>query len=248
LNGATVAGHTDWFQGTTGTTCAYGGGNGCIFTYLGAQQNPWTLGTGSSAATIMFNGGGTGNNAQKIYIPTGAPQFTIPTGYTQGTSNNVFTGDFAQANGFPLYFWFAQPTFGAGGVTQPTSVNMLNGLDLASAPATLTILGYNGLANQGGTLIPGDVFTIGTAIGTTPRTITLDWANVTAIYFVDSATGTCFGGYACDSQFYVNNIEVNDAVPLPGTVALFGSVLAGGLGMSAWRNRRRSAGAISVLA
>ncbi len=38
------------------------------------------------------------------------------------------------------------------------------------------------------------------------------------------------------------------AAPLPGAAALFGSVLFGGLGLSAWRKRRSGRRAISVLA
>jgi hypothetical protein len=37
-----------------------------------------------------------------------------------------------------------------------------------------------------------DSFTLTSAIGVTPAQIVLDWTGIGAVYFVDSAAGTCF--------------------------------------------------------
>jgi hypothetical protein len=203
-----------------------------IFSLSGGQVNPWTIGSGARLATINFNGGGQGNNAGKVYAAeAGVPSFALPTTgseTTLGTHQGLNTGDFAQANGFPLYFWFSSP------------VALLNAISLADVSSTtLTILGYSGLANQGGTLL--DSLTIVSTIGTTGQKITLNWTNIGAIYIVDSSTGTCFAGHACDSGFYVNDVEVNDptVTPLPAALPLFATGL-GALGLLGWRRKRRA--------
>jgi hypothetical protein len=60
--------------------------------------------------------------------------------------------------------------------------------------------------------------------------------------FVDSE---CDGDRCGTEKFTFNTVTTT---PLPGALALFGSVLFGGIGVSTWRKRRGGRRAISVLA
>ena len=119
-----------WKDPVSGTT---------IYSSSLQQQTPWVEGTGDGAAAIQFQLNGQGNNSYKIYMPTGAPMFSMPgtngvpalsgTETTVGTSNNHYTGDFAQGNGFPLYFAFT--TLTATGFTPTLTSATLNSLYIA---------------------------------------------------------------------------------------------------------------------
>jgi len=187
-----------------------------------SQYQGWTEGTDGSAATLYFMGDGRGNNGGKLYVPSGAPGFTVPSGQSIGSRNTQYTGDYAQSNGFPLYFWFGAP--GLTSVTPATGVAVLfNGLDISGGDG-ITVTGYSDL----GTTV-ADTFTIS---GNAIQTISLNWAGIEQI--------SLSGG----SGFYVNNIEANDAAPvpvalagtgIPGLVAALGGMLA-----LAWRRRQRT--------
>jgi hypothetical protein len=179
------------------------------------QSNPWTLGTGGTAATLNFQGGTRGNNASKLYIPSGAPQFPIPPGYTLGAHNTQGTGDFAQSNGFPLYFWFSAAGNSATGA--PVDVNSFYIADATN----ITVTAYS---DYGVTPIPGDTLVIPN-VSFTPELVTLNWAGVEQLSFT--------GG----SGFYVNDIEVNAAVPEPSTWAM---MILGFLGLGFMAYRKKS--------
>jgi len=199
---------------TSGTTIFGNSSNG--------QVNGWTEGTGGLAATLYFMGNGRGNNSGKIYVPTGGPSFPIPTGQSLGSNNTQFTGDFAQGNGFPLYFWFGAP--GSTSSVPATGVPVfMNSFYIAGASG-ITVNGYSDL---GTTLI--DSMFIPSSSGV--EQITLDWAGIEQLSFT--------GG----SGFYVNDIEVNDPVsttPLPAALPLFATGL-GLMGLLGRRRRRRGA-------
>lgn len=210
-----------WYDSVLGTY---------IFNNSGAQQNPWTEGTGAGAASLEFFIPGQGNNSGKVYISSGSPSFPLPTGQTVGALNSVNSGYFSQYDGFPLYFGFSN----SSGSTLMSVV--LNSLYIASAPSTgFTVLGYSGLPNQGGNLL--DSFTM-ISPNTTLQEVTLNWTDIEYVAVVGSSSGTCLGGFSCANGFYVNDIEVNDplpALPEPATIALMGFGL---LGIGVYGRRR----------
>jgi hypothetical protein len=204
-----------------------------IFSGATASQTNygWTEGT-TNPATLYLMGGTHGNNAGKMYIPSGAPQFALPgsaggppalngTETALGNHNTQGTGYFAQSNGFPLYFWFGSPgTASAQGA--PGAVSILNSLYLADAGVGVTITGYSDFG-----ITPVDSYTLTSAISFTPQQIVLDWTNIEYV--------AISGG----SGFYVNDIEVNDslATPLPAALPLFATGL-GALALLGWRRKR----------
>jgi hypothetical protein len=230
-----------WYTGTNGSGTL-------VFSAANNQQNPWTMGTGAGQASIDFSIPTQGNNSSKIYVPTGAPSFPLPTGQTLGAGNNYGTGDYATNSSYPLYFAFSNPTYDVNcgfncQTITPVAVT-LNSFYVADVPAGgFRVLGYNGLPNQGGTLIPGDNFVYTQAIGSTPIQITLNWTGVDYVDIVGVSSGTCFAGYACTSGFYLNDIAVNDpvsAVPEPSTWAMLILGFAG-IGFMAYRRKSKPA-------
>jgi len=210
VNGMSGSAHvcpcSDPVSGTTIVGSSYG------------QSNPWTEGTDGTAATLNFQGGSRGNNAGKFYVPSGAPQFPIPPGYSLGAFNTQGTGDFAQSNGFPLYFWFS-----AAGDSSTGAPDYVNSFYIADA-TNITVTGYS---DYGVTPIPGDTLVIPN-VSFTPELVTLNWAGVEQLSF----TGGNF--------FYVNDIRVNEvAVPEPASLLVFGSGLIGLAAVGSRRKRLR---------
>jgi hypothetical protein len=188
-----------------------------IFNASNGQLNGWTMG----ADTLYFMGNGRGNNAAKIYLPTGGPSFPIPTGQTLGFNNTQFTGDYATGNGFPLYFWFGLP--GSTGTTPAIGVPVLLNSFYIAGGAGFTVTGYSDLG-----VTPIDSMVIPTASGV--QQLMLNWAGIEQI--------SISGG----SGFYVNDITVNVPVAVPGPVAgagLPGLVVACG-GLLGWWRRKRT--------
>jgi hypothetical protein len=192
------------------------------------EQNGWTIGTD----TLYFQGGSRGNNASKLYVP-GGQTFPLPTMGSEtmlGQNNQLYTGDFAQSNGFPLYFWFGASATSSVGVAE-----FLNGFDIAGGSGNVTVTGYSDL---GITPIPGDTMTV-TLPGNAVLPLSLGWSGVEQI----SITG--------GSGFYVNDIEVNDAVapaPLIGHGLLIALAIGGilfGSRLLERRKRRRSLGIVT---
>jgi hypothetical protein len=175
------------------------------------QANGWTIGTD----TLYYMGDGRGNNAAKIYLPSGAPSFPVPPGQTVGSHNTQGTGDYAQSNGFPLYFWFGNP----GNTTTTPAVGVPVFLDSfylsGGTGSVLTVTGYSDLG-----VTPIDTTTV---TGTGLQQVTLDWAGIEQISISGGRT------------FYVNDIEINDAVVAPAplighgllVVLAIGGVLSG---------------------
>jgi hypothetical protein len=139
-------------------------------------------------------GGSRGNNAGKFYVPSGAPQFPIPPGYSLGANNTQGTGYFAQANGFPLYVWFS--VAGDANTGAPVYVNSFYIADATN----ITVTGYSDYGHTpiATLLIPNVSFT--------PELVTLNWAGVEELDFT--------GG----SGFYVNDIQVNEVSAAPGPI------------------------------
>ena len=140
-----------------------------------------------------------GNNSSKIYMPTGGPAFSLPgtngvpalsgTETTLGTSNNYYTGDFAQANGYPLYFAFT--TLTSTGFTPTLTSATLNSLYISGAPTNgLEIIGLNGAPNAGGTPIPGYAQFVPANSGI--QQVILNWTGVTEVYILSTTAGTAF--------------------------------------------------------
>ncbi|MDR3630677.1 MAG: PEP-CTERM sorting domain-containing protein [Desulfocapsaceae bacterium] len=194
-----------------------------------AQVGPWTEGTGAGAATIEFQSTfGQGNNSSKIYLTAGGP-FSLPgtngvpalsgTETTLGTSNSLYSGDYATSNSMPLYFLFVTP-----GSTPTPGPATLNSLSISGASTNLEIVGLNGTANTGGTVIDSQQVTANSGV----QHVTLNWQGVTEVEILSAISGSNFG-YGVASGFYVNDIEVNDPMPTPEptTMLLLGSGLAG---------------------
>jgi hypothetical protein len=185
-----------------------------IFNASNAQQNGWTMGTD----TLYFMGNGRGNNGGKIYVPSGGPSFPLPAGQAVGTNNSLFTGDYALGN-FPLYFWFGLPgsTFTTPAVGVPV---LLNSFYIAGASG-VTVTGYSDLG-----MTATNSFVIPNMSGV--QHVTLNWTGIEQLSFS--------GG-----SFYVNDIEVNDALPTPGPIVGAGlpGIVAACFGLLALARRRK---------
>jgi hypothetical protein len=206
----------------------------------------WSEGTGSGAATIYFMGGNRGNNSGRIEIPTGGGNFSLPgtngvpalsgTETQQGNNNTHFTGYSALVGPYPLYFWFGAPgTFSSIGTPGPATLNSL--YIAAGASTNLTILGYNGPSNSGGTVID----TMPVSISGVQQVV-LNWTGVTEVDIVGTGTGNC-DGYGCAGGFTVNDIEVNDPVAAVPELSTWAMMVVGflGVGFLAYRRKNKSA-------
>ena len=203
-----------------------------IFNASNSQLNGWTIGTD----TIYYMGDGRGNNAGKPYLPNSGTAFPLPTTgseQTQGINNSPISGLFAQADGFPLYFWFGNP--GSALLSSATGVPVsLNSLWISGGQGTLTITGFSDLGHTvggGGT----DTMTLTLPGGTTAFQVPIGWAGIEEVDLTGAAS------------YYVNDIRVNDPVisAVPGPIVgagLPGLIVAcGGLLALARRRRQKTA-------
>jgi hypothetical protein len=235
-SGRQVVNH-GWYTGTNGTGTY-------VFSPTNNQQNPWTMGTGSGQASLNFSIPGQGNNSSKIYIGAGA-NFPVPTGQAVGVGNSAYSGDYALYGTFPQYFAFSNPTydnpcgFNCNTIT-PVAVTLNSFYISGIGTGGFRVLGYNGLPNQGGTLITGDNLAFYPST-TGPTQIPLNWTGVDYVAIVGVATGSCFAGYACTGSFYTNDIEVNDPVPSVPELSTWAMVVVGfaGVGFIAYRRKNR---------
>lgn len=77
------------------------------------------------------------------------------------------------------------------------------------------------------------------------------FASVDIYNLITTSADTCErdnGNYTDGKCAITGAVGTSLATPLPGALALFGSVLFGGLGVSSWRKRRRGRSTVSVLA
>jgi hypothetical protein len=214
---------------------SYGGGTDpvsgtTIFSASGGQQNAWSEGTGAGAAAIEFQSTfGEGNNSSKVYVGSGGPGFSLPgtggvaalsgTETSVGANNSLYSGVYSLGNGFPFYFLFVNSS-----LTAPGSAT-LNSFYISATSSPLEVIGLNGTANTGGTVIDSQLI----SASTTTQKVTLNWTGVTEIDILSATSGSYFGYGATPSGFYVNDIEANDPVPTPepGTMVLLGLGMAG---------------------
>jgi hypothetical protein len=194
-----------------------------------AELMPWTEGTGTTQASINFTVPTMGNNASKIYMTAG-DLFPIPAGQVLGQNQSGYSGDYALSNGFPLYFAFSNPTydhncgFNCNTIT-PIQVT-LDSFYISGNANGLTVTGYSDLGHTA-------IDSIGLS-GTGLQKFTFDWTGVDYIAIT--------GG----SGYYLNDIQVNEAiaspVPEPSTWVMMGIGLLGLAGLcSAHPGRRQVA-------
>jgi hypothetical protein len=212
------------------------GTNTKIFSNTVNQVLPWTVDAGlSDQASLNFVIPGMGNQGGKTYMTSGG-QFPIPPGQTLGALQSGFSGEFQQANGFPVYFAFSNPTYDfnnpacfCNSIT-PVQVEFDSFQTIGNVQG-MVVTAYS---DDGVTPIPGDTFTLTGNSGTTPQTFNFDWTGVAYVSISPNGQG----------GVYFNNIDVNEGLatgaPEPSTWAM---MLAGFglLGFAAMRKGKREA-------
>jgi hypothetical protein len=216
MPGAINAAWADTFSFTLGTP------NSAISGYTGPyeQVTVTTSGANATTATITFTSLTSGGN---IYLMGDGSSVAVnvnATSFTLGTVTGSNSGT---------------------GFTATTFTNAGSGNVNGFGSFNLNINSFDGFSNSSSTIS----FTLTDNSGTWASAADVLAANANgslaaAHVFVTSSPANVNNG-ALATGFASNGIET----PLPGALALFGSVLFGGLGAATWRRRRR--GSISVL-